>query len=247
MMVSARHRAKKKGLPFSLEVCWAEERLQKGVCEATGIPFNFSTDRIKSANWDKANPLAPSIDRIDQTRGYTSENCQMIVWLLNRAKGHFELPVFRQVIMAYLEKSPKTDDDVPLVIENPRWNKHPQPSDKYQITFNGETMTADAWARKIGVSINTIKSRRKRGWPIEKVLSRDLWRGKNKTVKVAPDTVPAQFVSKGMLTFNSETLSVAEWSRRLGFAKSTIQWRIRQGWSMEDVLSNNDRRFLEDK
>lgn len=39
------------------------------------------------------------------------------------------------------------------------------------------------------------------------------------------------------LTFRGDTLTVAEWARRLGLLKSTIRGRLKAGWIVEDALS----------
>jgi len=40
-----------------------------------------------------------------------------------------------------------------------------------------------------------------------------------------------------LLTFRNETLPVAEWARRTGLARSTIQNRLYAGWSVDDALT----------
>lgn len=40
-----------------------------------------------------------------------------------------------------------------------------------QLTFNGETMSIRAWARKLGLRHCVIRYRLKQGWPLEKVLT----------------------------------------------------------------------------
>ena len=57
---------------------------------------------------------------------------------------------------------------------------------------------------------------------------------------------PARLTPKAPLTFNGETLTIAQWSRKLGLAKTTIPWRIKQGFPMEQVLSNEDWRRKEE-
>ena len=47
---------------------------------------------------------------------------------------------------------------------------------------------------------------------------------------------------KPPITFNGETLSIAEWTRKLGLAKTTISWRLKQGWPIDQVLSKEDWR-----
>jgi len=74
-------RAKKRGMDFDLTPAWVADRLHNGVCEVTGLPFDFVTED------DKRNPYAPSIDRKDSRRGYTQDNCQMVIWMYNAAKG----------------------------------------------------------------------------------------------------------------------------------------------------------------
>lgn len=39
-----------------------------------------------------------------------------------------------------------------------------------------------------------------------------------------------------LLTFDGETLSTAEWARRLGLGKNTITTRYHKGWSTEECL-----------
>lgn len=54
---------------------------------------------------------------------------------------------------------------------------------------------------------------------------------------------PARISAKAPLTYNGKTQTVAAWSRELGLAKTTIPWRLKEGWPLEQVLSNEDWRF----
>jgi hypothetical protein len=76
-LVTAARNRKRKG-KFELTTAWALCRIEKGQCEATGIPFVL--DCVGS-------PWSPSIDRIDNTKGYTRRNCRLVVWLYNAAKN----------------------------------------------------------------------------------------------------------------------------------------------------------------
>jgi hypothetical protein len=58
---------------------------------------------------------------------------------------------------------------------------------------------------------------------------------------------PTRIPSKKPLTFNGETLTIAQWSRKLGLAKTTIPWRIKQSFPMEQVLSDEDWRRKEEQ
>ena len=52
-----------------------------------------------------------------------------------------------------------------------------------------------------------------------------------------------------LLTFHGETLPVAEWARRTGLARSTIQNRLYAGWSVDNTLTEvagSSRHYLTD-
>lgn len=45
---------------------------------------------------------------------------------------------------------------------------------RIMLSHNGESLTMQEWAYRLGLSVQTIYGRRWKRWPIEKVLSRDL-------------------------------------------------------------------------
>lgn len=76
MYNSAKRRNIKKNLQFDITVEWLQEKYT-GYCELTGIEFQF-------ANKGKS-PIAPSLDRIDSSKGYTKDNVRIVCWGLNQA------------------------------------------------------------------------------------------------------------------------------------------------------------------
>lgn len=80
---SAQKRAIANGLEFSITKEWVIEQLNIGICAATNIPFDFSKNKSSKS---KRNPFAPSIDRIDSSRGYTPDNVEMVCLMYNLAK-----------------------------------------------------------------------------------------------------------------------------------------------------------------
>jgi hypothetical protein len=50
----------------------------------------------------------PSIDRIDSSKGYTPDNCRVVLWIINQAKNDISEDDFqaalRQVAEAMLER-----------------------------------------------------------------------------------------------------------------------------------------------
>lgn len=60
--------------------------IEREICPVTGLRFDLRTnERLRSGR--HTNPLAPSLDRVDPTRGYTNENTRVVVWQYNFMKG----------------------------------------------------------------------------------------------------------------------------------------------------------------
>lgn len=74
----AKRRAAKRGLKFDLTPEWARARWT-GRCEITGIAF----EKNKGGS---AGVFSPSLDRIDNTRGYTQDNCRYVIHAVNVLK-----------------------------------------------------------------------------------------------------------------------------------------------------------------
>lgn len=87
LLSSCKHRAKKAAIDFDLDVEWIKSRLT--ACEVTGINFNYRNVKIKQSqgNYIDRNPLTPSIDKIDPNKGYTKDNCRVVIWWYNLAKA----------------------------------------------------------------------------------------------------------------------------------------------------------------
>lgn len=82
LLSNAKRRAKAKGIPFNLTKEWMAEQLRSGECPRTGCEFDY--DPMPKAG--EHNPFAPSIDRIDSSKGYTMDNTQIVIWGYNTAK-----------------------------------------------------------------------------------------------------------------------------------------------------------------
>jgi hypothetical protein len=68
-------------------------------CTLTGIPFQ--ADRIDGK---RANPFAPSIDRIDNSRGYTPDNVRLVLTSVNLALSDFGLDHLDEICRARVTK-----------------------------------------------------------------------------------------------------------------------------------------------
>jgi hypothetical protein len=71
-----------------------EERIQMGVCEMTGLPFNFHSTGIA---WN-----SPSIHRRDPKMGYTYKNIQIVCFGINAALGNWGEAALKEIVNAWL-------------------------------------------------------------------------------------------------------------------------------------------------
>lgn len=85
---NAQKRAKALGWPEpDFGSRWIEDKIQAGVCEVTGLPFDLTT-QVNSTVHAK-NPWVPSIDRIDSSKPYSKNNVQIVVFMYNVCKAEF--------------------------------------------------------------------------------------------------------------------------------------------------------------
>lgn len=96
-----RKRAIKKGLEFNLTTTWLIEKLKGGKCEATGMPF-----KIRPSN-TTINPYYPSIDRIDSSKGYTQDNCQIVIHGYNILKSSNNIEIVKLFCNNFVEQYEK--------------------------------------------------------------------------------------------------------------------------------------------
>ena len=96
LLSRARDRSKKKKLKFDLDEWWLANKMNKGVCEVTGLPFSLERDKYNKRRF------APSIDKIDPDKGYTQDNCQLVCWMYNQMKfiwSHEDLIFFCRAVL----------------------------------------------------------------------------------------------------------------------------------------------------
>jgi hypothetical protein len=90
-------RAIKKDVPFEIDFVWLRGKLDKGKCEITGTPFRELSNNTR-------NGFSMSVDRIDPKKGYTKDNCQAVLTLLNLAKGEDTYEDLYVWAKAFIEK-----------------------------------------------------------------------------------------------------------------------------------------------
>lgn len=115
LLEQARRRAKQKRLDFSLTWDWLRPKLEAGCCEVTGVPFEYFLIGLSRG---KPHAFAPSIDRIDSRKGYTTGNCRLVVWIVNQMRGAFDDELVLYVAQQWIARLPtegmthgRRDDD----------------------------------------------------------------------------------------------------------------------------------------
>lgn len=106
----AKSRAAKKGREFALSYQWAMEtiRNQGHRCALTGIHFDH---KFSTAGTMK--PYSPSVDRIDNSKGYTPENCRMIVSAMNIMLSDWGTEIFHEVARGYARSAKLKKNEKP--------------------------------------------------------------------------------------------------------------------------------------
>jgi hypothetical protein len=104
--------ARKQKFEINISADWIEEKLNKGTCELTGLPFDFSPS--KNTYFNK---YAPSLDRIDSGKGYIKDNVRVVLCAVNIALGQFTdeemLPILKAMITGIENAQKKSTAPVP--------------------------------------------------------------------------------------------------------------------------------------
>lgn len=103
------------------------------------------------------------------------------------------------------------------------------------ITFNGKTQSLGKWAKELGMSESTLKTRIYRlGWSVEDAL----------ISKVNPYTVNSGEKKEEYreIFFENKMQSLRKWSEELEISESTLRFRLgKLGWSIEKAFTTPTR------
>jgi hypothetical protein len=78
LVKSSKWRARRAGVPHDLTRAWAVAQMVPGVCAVTGARLDFAR-----GSRGRANPFAPSLDRVIPSRGYVQGNCRIVAYIYN--------------------------------------------------------------------------------------------------------------------------------------------------------------------
>lgn len=95
MLYSACERAKRKGLEFNLML---EDIIVPEKCPVLGIPLFINENKISQPD------NSPSLDRIDNSKGYVKGNILVVSYRANRIKGDATIEEHQRIIDFYKGK-----------------------------------------------------------------------------------------------------------------------------------------------
>lgn len=94
MFLTAKQRAKLLGLEFNIEL---KDIIIPKICPLLNIPINIDNGRLVAKN------DSPSLDRIDNTKGYIKGNIRVISYRANAMKNNITLD-FAYRLVAYIKR-----------------------------------------------------------------------------------------------------------------------------------------------
>ena len=104
LLATSKARAKRQGTTFSISLV---DIVIPDTCPVLGIPIVLATGKGKPGG---ASAGSPSIDRVDNTKGYVSGNVQVISYRSNTLKRDASIEEVRS-ILRYMESHAKTVSD----------------------------------------------------------------------------------------------------------------------------------------
>ena len=93
MMKNSRSRAKELGLSFDLTKDFLRRQLGNH-CPVFNLPYYLGNGK----QGGKTHPLTPSLDRFDNTKGYTQDNVFIISWRANAVKSNASIEELESVL-----------------------------------------------------------------------------------------------------------------------------------------------------
>lgn len=112
MIAQTRSDAAKANRIFELDKEWLVEKLTKGYCEKTGLPFVLNgKENLELNQKTNKHPFSPSLERVNSLIGYTKENTIVVCLIYNYCKNVFEEEAVEMFCRAYLTNLERTYND----------------------------------------------------------------------------------------------------------------------------------------
>ena len=101
---AAKRAAKKRNLPFDLDVDWIENKLIAGYCEVSGLPFAFTSLKTGKGGAGSQNPFSPTLNITTPKKGYLKSNIKVVIWMYYSGKQNVSHDTFMQLCRALVRK-----------------------------------------------------------------------------------------------------------------------------------------------
>lgn len=96
---NCRKNARVRGHECTITAADVEALLEPMTCSVTGLPLSWEYDGAS-----RANPWAPSLDRIDGSLGYVPGNVRAVCWAFNQMRGDFPDEVLATLAEAFIRR-----------------------------------------------------------------------------------------------------------------------------------------------
>ena len=96
---ACKNSAKSRGQTCELTIEDVRNLIRPMQCSMTGVQLSW--------RWEGpgTNPWAPSLDRLDNSKGYTLDNVRLVCWAFNLARGVWHDEVFHKLAIGYARKT----------------------------------------------------------------------------------------------------------------------------------------------
>lgn len=149
LLTNAKQRAKKHNIDFNIV---ADDIVFPEYCPVLGIKLEY--------NLNKLSDNSPTIDRIDNMKGYIKGNIKVISWRANRIKCDASIDEIEK-ILSYMYGENILYRNSLGVKTGDRKSKH--------YTFNNESRSLLDWSIILGINYSTLNNRINRmEWSVEK-------------------------------------------------------------------------------
>lgn len=186
--------------------------------------FNEFLEWVLMSGYDKK----LSIDRIDNNKGYSPENCK---WSTKKEQAN-NRRTNRMIVFNGEEKTVAQWSEkigIKVSVLQARLNNHgwtieraltmPLTKELPRKIYNykGTEASIPVLAKMYKMNVNTIYSRIKMGWPIDKAMTKKIMK------------------KDGMYTCNGVTKNIKEWAKDLGTTPNALYLKMKRGKALEGL------------
>jgi hypothetical protein len=143
-------------LPFDLDVEEIHSRIETGVCELTGIPFDLVTPKA----WN-----SPSLDQIKPAAGYTKDNVRVVLYSVNVMNHNWGPKYILEVADAIREQHKKKSNDLSERLAENLKKRLLSGSMEYKMTWKKLTTPSGLVLWQHQASAHRTSDSDSTGWP----------------------------------------------------------------------------------